>query len=132
MIHLELGFTRKPLDLTKVLEGHGFELKSTIKAKGVIKERRFYTWFDARRSKKGVSIDYINAIYGNEEGLLELSQNLVAQASITTLSRRSDFDLSKQEEIAGFLRDHYQAVLFNPREKFDAINKAQEESSDRR
>lgn len=118
MRSLELGFKSKPLDLTEVLEKQGFKLEETIKAVGDDPEIRTYLWFDEQRSQRGVHITYSDGINKDEEDeLLRLEPNLVAQVDITTYSGRNKFDANKQEEVMRFLKNYYNAVLYDPNEK---------------
>ena len=52
--NLTLGFRSKPLDLTEVLQGQGFELKKpTVEEESVegILETRSYSWFDQQTAQ---------------------------------------------------------------------------------
>ena len=116
---LELGFRSKPSDLTEVLQGQGFKLNRTTRAEMEDNPKmRKYFWFDKQKSRRGVHVKYTDEIDGDEEeeGLLELEPNLVAQATIISYMGRSDFDRQKQETVARFLRDHYKAVLYDGQE----------------
>ena len=106
-----MGFMKKPLNLTEILKEQGFKLHSTKKSGNF--ETRHYFWFDAQKSQRGVHINYMDGICGDEK-LLQLDPNLVSWAVVTTDTGTNDFDKLKQKNIVIFLKEHYLAILYDP------------------
>ena len=126
---LILRFRSKPSDLTKVLGDLGFRLDRTTSS-GLTKllsklgfelnqttERRTYYWIDKFHAQTGLLIDYIDGMDEDKEGLLELEPNFVAKAIFRGYDGKNDYDTLKQKKVMEFLRDHYNGVIYDPKEK---------------
>ncbi|MBS3123117.1 hypothetical protein J4437_00620 [Candidatus Woesearchaeota archaeon] len=125
---LILGFRSKPSDLTEVLWDLGFKVDQTSPS-GLTKllsklgfetyqtTKTRYSWYDRFHSRNGLLIDYIDGMDGDEEGLLELEPNLVAKAIFKGYDGKNDYDTLKQKKVMEFLRDHYNGVIYDPKEK---------------
>ncbi|MBS3169808.1 hypothetical protein J4210_04950 [Candidatus Woesearchaeota archaeon] len=125
---LILGFRSKPSNLTEVLEDLGFRVDQTTPS-GLTKllsklgfeldqtTRTRYTWFDRSHGEVGLQIDYIDRLDGDERGLLELEPNLVAKATFIGRDGKNDYELETQKKVMEFLRNNYNGVIYDPKER---------------
>src|SRR3989344_2564778 len=87
---LILGFRSKPSNLTEVLEDLGFRVDQTTPS-GLTK----------LLSKLG----------------LELEPNLVAKATFIGRDGKNDYELETQKKVMEFLRNNYNGVIYDPKER---------------
>lgn len=114
-----LGFRARPADLDEILLGRGFQLGKITPADDQFPvEMRHYSHFEDGRSARGVHITYHDGVYADSEEVwprtVDDPRKIVATATVTTSMGRNRYDGAKQAEIAKFLRDHCQAVLYDP------------------
>ena len=116
---LTLGFHQKPAALGETLSALGFTFQRVVPKDdifGVTME--YYEFFDPNRSRSGVYLIYHDGTYPDHqvswERIVDDANSIVATASITASMRRNAFDEEKQLTTGRFLRDYYQAVLYDP------------------
>lgn len=116
---LTLGFRHRPADLGVTMDSLGFTLEKVVPKDdifGVTME--YYEFFDLKRSRSGVYLVYHDGTYPDHqaswEKIVDNPNSIVATASITASMRRNSFDEETQLRTGRFLRDYYQAVLYDP------------------
>jgi hypothetical protein len=123
---LKIGFRNKPLDLAEVLQEQGFKIYISG-GEGI--DRTVYAALDQRIDAidrdvpRGLGIEYLGEVGDHEIGLLQADPNLEACATIVAHTVLGDLrgggfflDKDKQWTVALVLRDHYNAVLYDPQE----------------
>lgn len=118
-IDLKLAFRRTPEDLDRVMASLGFALRKVASAETAPDvEIRSYYHHDRNRSVRGVHYTHYGGVYEDTaedwKGILENPREIVATGLISTYMRRSDYDLQKQQATARFLRDIFEAMLYDP------------------
>ena len=109
-ISYEIGFRSKPKDITQILEDLDFGIKEKTRTTA-IKPGLMKIIYES--NEYGVFVNYVDGVFGDEE-VKKIDPNIVATATVETYKGRNDADCEKQEEIAKFLRDYYQAILYDP------------------
>lgn len=118
-IDLILGFRDKRKDLAETLGVLGFTLKRVVpKGDEFEVAMEYYELYDPSRSKKSVYFVYHDGIYADHhefwKNIVEDLKTIVATGSLTTTMGRSAFAQNKQEQVGRFLRNHYDAILYDP------------------
>ena len=116
---LILGFYEKPADLAETLAQLGFKHERSF-PKGNPNDvtMEFYGYFKRGRSKGGVSLTYHDGTYPDHDeswkNIVDKPDEIVATGSLITTMGRNTYDETKQWELGRFLRDYYEAVLYDP------------------
>lgn len=118
-IDLTLGFRQKPEALGKAMASMGFALDKTTPVDATYScKMESYNFFDAQGSRRGVRFVYHDGTYKDHaefwQEIVDDPEEIVATASVEAYMHRSAFDLKKQMQTAKYLRDHYDAVLYDP------------------
>ena len=118
-IDLILGFRKKPEDLNKTMASMDFTLDKMTPVNAETPCRmESYKFFDEHQSRRGVWFVYHDGTYKDHsefwKGIVDDPKDIIATASIETYMDRSALDLKKQMQTAKFLRDHYNAILYDP------------------
>ena len=118
--HLALGFRERPKELQSVMESQGFAFEGFIEPDSTFPLRiESYTFFDEPRSTIGVRFSYHEETYFDHaedwRHIVDDPSTIVATGSVTTYVAKSSHVEAKQMQTAKFLRDHYNAVLYDPK-----------------
>ncbi len=117
-IDLTLAFPEKPADLDLVMKGRGFTIEKVVEPDQTFNVRMVtYKFFDASESVGGVWFMFHDGTYEDDAerwAVVAPGVKVVATGSVSTYLGRGGSDDRRQAETAKFLRDHYDAILYDP------------------